>query len=1086
MFLQLHRAVCLLFAATAFLWSSASAQSTIAECSLFADGPNATWTHVLTLTTASDAGSADAQSFSINITSLPAEGANYRVFKTTANGSSFFGNPQALSIGENGATIAAVAFDRAVKIQFSSGDIGFDALSINDEAQNDCFPTPDAGTAISACPAQFAAGANANWAHVLTLTTASDAGSSAAQSFSMNVTSLPAGGANYRVYKTTANGSDFFGNPQALSVGPNSATVAGVAFDRTVKIQFSSGDVQFDALTVNGEAASCEEAPAPATAPSDSPADPTADAADVASVFSGSYTSIATNFNPWWWQSGSVDTEFDPGTGNLALHYSNFNYQGTDLTASNLSGMTHVHLDVWVAEANSGRMLKFTPINSGTGAGEVLVEVPLTPGSWNSVDLPKSAFDGMTWDNIVQMKFDGQFNADGSANGDGWDIYLDNIYFYNDGSGTTTELTYVDVTFNVNMSNEDVSADGVFLAGGADFGFPGDNPMTDAGNGIWTITKQVIAPYTGNYTFLNGNCGDWSCKEDISGQDCADGPYSDRLLSNITDNHVVNTCFGECTTDGSCPPPPSVFHDVTFSVNTDNITVGPNGMYVGGGFLGGSDAYALTDNGDNNWSTTVSIAEGSSGHYVFFNSPSHGGDWGTKEDLAGLECGDPANYNDRFMPAVTAPTSVEYCFGTCDAACSPPPPPAETFNVTFRVDMNNFEGDYGVVNINGSFNGWCGGCNPMSDDDQDGVYEVTLPLEAGTIEYKFTLDGWSQQEEFQPGGSCTTTIDGFTNRTLTFDADTDLSAVCYNSCDACQSAPGCTDSGAVNFDSAAQNDDGSCLYAVTFQVDVSQYAGMPDGGTVYTNGTYNGWCGGCNAMTDAGDGLWTGTFNLPAGANEYKFTINGWNDQESFDGSESCTTDPAEFVNRVATITGAATLPVVCWNSCEACPAEGCTDDTACNYSADAGYDDGSCTYAAANYDCAGDCLNDTDGDGICDELEIAGCTDSGACNYSADATDDNGSCTYPPHPNFGCDGQCLNDADGDGICDELEGLIPEAQTHCGIGTMWDAELGQCVFNVECAGDINLDGAITSGDILLMLANFGTYCPGNGPIDAGE
>ena len=59
------------------------------------------------------------------------------------------------------------------------------------------------------------------------------------------------------------------------------------------------------------------------------------------------------------------------------------------------------------------------------------------------------------------------------------------------------------------------------------------------------------------------------------------------------------------------------------------------------------------------------------------------------------------------------------------------------------------------------------------------------------------------------------------------------------------------------------------------------------------------------------------------------------------------------------------------------------------------------------------------------------------------------------------------------------------AESHCGIGTMWDAELGQCVFNVECAGDINLDGAITSGDILLMLANFGTYCPGYGP-DAGE
>jgi len=1031
MLLQLNRAVCLLFAATALLWSSASAQSTIADCSLFADGPNATWTHVLTLTTASDAGSSDAQSFSINIASLPDGGANYRVYKTTANGSDFFGNAQALSIGENGATIAGVGFDRTVKIQFSSGDIEFDALSINGEAQNSCFASPDAGTAISACPLQFAAGANANWAHVLTLTTASDAGSAAAQSFSMNVTSLPAGGANYRVYKTTANGSDFFGNPQALSVGPNSTTVAGVSFDRTVKIQFSSGDVQFDALTVNGEAASCEEAPAPATAPSDNAADPTLDPADVASVYGDTYSSIANNYDPNWGQSGHtlVNPAYDPGTGNPVLAYPNMNYQGTDLAAQNLSSMTHLHVDVWVSEANSGRMLKVSPINNGTGAGEYLVEVPTTPGSWNSVDLAKADFAGMTWDNVFQMKFDGQFNADGSANGDGWDVYLDNLYFYNDGSGTEVEVTYVDVTFNVNMANEDVSADGVFLAGGADFGFPGDNPMSDDDeDGIWTITKQVIAPYTGNYTFLNGNCGDWSCTEDISGQDCADGQYNDRLLSNITENHVVNTCFGECTTDGSCPPPPSIFHDVTFSVNTDNITVGPNGMYVGGGFLGGSDAYALTDNGDNNWSTTISIAEGTSGHWVFFNSPTHGGDWGTKENLDGLPCGDPANYNDRFLAAVTGPTTEEYCFGTCEAEC---PAPATTYNVTFRVDMNNFDGDFGVVNINGSFNGWCGGCNPMSDDDADGVYEVTLPLEEGTIEYKFTLDGWSQQEEFQPGGSCTTTIDGFTNRSLTIEADTDLSAVCYNSCDACQSAPGCTDSGAVNYDSAAQNDDGSCLYAVTFQVDLSA-RGLADGDIVYTNGTYNGWCGGCNAMTDAGDGLWTGTFNLPAGDQEYKFTINGWNDQEFFDGTESCTTDPAEFVNRVVNISGATTLPVVCWNSCEACPL-------------------------------------------------VAGCMDSGACNYNADAEVDDASCTYPPHANFDCDGNCHNDADGDGICDELEGLIPELETACGIGTMWDAELGECVFNVECAGDINLDGAITSGDILLMLFNFGTYCPGYGP-----
>ena len=38
--------------------------------------------------------------------------------------------------------------------------------------------------------------------------------------------------------------------------------------------------------------------------------------------------------------------------------------------------------------------------------------------------------------------------------------------------------------------------------------------------------------------------------------------------------------------------------------------------------------------------------------------------------------------------------------------------------------------------------------------------------------------------------------------------------------------------------------------------------------------------------------------------------------------------------------------------------------------------------------------MNDADEDGVCDELEIAGCMDADACNYNAEATDDDGSCT--------------------------------------------------------------------------------------------
>jgi hypothetical protein len=65
----------------------------------------------------------------------------------------------------------------------------------------------------------------------------------------------------------------------------------------------------------------------------------------------------------------------------------------------------------------------------------------------------------------------------------------------------------------------------------------------------------------------------------------------------------------------------------------------------------------------------------------------------------------------------------------------------------------------------------------------------------------------------------------------------------------------------------------------------------------------------------------------------------------------------------------------------------GCTDASACNYNALANVDNGSCTYAAAGYDCAGACLADADGDGVCNEFEVDGCTDATACNYDADDT---------------------------------------------------------------------------------------------------
>jgi len=65
----------------------------------------------------------------------------------------------------------------------------------------------------------------------------------------------------------------------------------------------------------------------------------------------------------------------------------------------------------------------------------------------------------------------------------------------------------------------------------------------------------------------------------------------------------------------------------------------------------------------------------------------------------------------------------------------------------------------------------------------------------------------------------------------------------------------------------------------------------------------------------------------------------------------------------------------------------GCTDETACNYNSEANTNS-DCNYPVQYYDCANSCINDTDEDGICDELEIEGCQDPTAFNYNSSATD--------------------------------------------------------------------------------------------------
>ena len=100
---------------------------------LFENGPNITWTNVYTACQIGDGNNGVAQTFVINVTNLPQDGANYRVVRTVANENWYFAPAQSLNLGLNTITVNAVDFERTVKFQFSTGAVEFDAISLNGE-----------------------------------------------------------------------------------------------------------------------------------------------------------------------------------------------------------------------------------------------------------------------------------------------------------------------------------------------------------------------------------------------------------------------------------------------------------------------------------------------------------------------------------------------------------------------------------------------------------------------------------------------------------------------------------------------------------------------------------------------------------------------------------------------------------------------------------------------------------------------------------------------------------------------------------------------------------------------------------------
>ncbi|MFT7197180.1 MAG: PKD repeat protein [Marinoscillum sp.] len=111
-------------------------------------------------------------------------------------------------------------------------------------------------------------------------------------------------------------------------------------------------------------------------------------------------------------------------------------------------------------------------------------------------------------------------------------------------------------------------------------------------------------------------------------------------------------------------------------------------------------------------------------------------------------------------------------------------------DVTFKLNMSDYTGSFTTMNVSGSFNGWSGDANPMTDMG-DGLWELTIPIAVGDHEYKFQYDNWTDGGEGFGDGTgyeaCVGTSDNANwNRLVTVgESAMTVGTFCYNSCDDC-------------------------------------------------------------------------------------------------------------------------------------------------------------------------------------------------------------------------------------------------------------------------------------------------------------
>lgn len=227
----------------------------------------------------------------------------------------------------------------------------------------------------------------------------------------------------------------------------------------------------------------------------------------------------------------------------------------------------------------------------------------------------------------------------------------------------------VEVTFQVDMSNETVSSNGVHIAGnfqsvaglGADWN-PSSTQLSDVdGDGVYAITVE-IPPNTYEYKFINGNA--WGMDENPPAE-CSVGGTNNRVIT-----------VGNAGLTLPSVPFNGCLWSIKLSVNMTGQTISPNGVHVMGnfqeaaGFAQNWDATStlLEDvNGDNTYDINLMLPSGDY-EYLFVN----GNEVSAAEALS-LDCsiaGSNGTNNRSLVVSTDTPDPPTYCFNTCDE-CDP-------------------------------------------------------------------------------------------------------------------------------------------------------------------------------------------------------------------------------------------------------------------------------------------------------------------------------------------------------------------------------------------------------------------------------